>query len=215
MLGSKIKKYRELRNLTQEELADMLFISPKTLGHYETGARDCRKLDVLAALTKTLGFSVLIKKGKVYIEEETKMENNKTNNNLNNINDMEDITMNNKELKTTIMEKHKGDYYRTIAEFCYGRYTSLSEEEFKVVTDLFNDIKTTDVCKIALNNSLLSIESGVYESDKYYLLDLRAFEEMKDEMIDAFMIVFNKDDFSVYDGEVDDVWDFADWTEIL
>lgn len=209
MLGSKIKEYRELKNLTQEELAEMLYISPKTLGHYETGVRDCRKLDVLAALTKTLDFSVIIKGGKVYIEEDTKMNDNILNDNV--IVNMEGDKMDKNKVKSEIMDKYSDIYMRAIRECCFWRNVELSESENRTVEMLFNSVKCSDIFKIVLDNKLISLESGVYESDKYILLDLRAFDEMQDEMIDAFMVVYNKEDLSICEDEVDDVWDFADW----
>lgn len=193
MLGSRIKKYRELKNLTQEELADMLYISPKTLGHYETGARDCRKVDVLAALTKTLGFSVLIKKGKIYIEE--------------------DLKMNKKTIKAKLMDMNEKCYKSVIKEYCYGNNHTLSDAEKNVVNSLYDTIKHTDMCKIVIENKLISIESALYESDKFYFLDLRGFDDSEnvEDMIDAYMVVYHKDTLLEHEEYIDDVWAFDDW----
>lgn len=194
MLGSKIKKYRELKSLTQEELADMLYISPKTLGHYETGARDCRKVDVLAALTKALGFSVLIKKGKVYIEE--------------------DFKMNNENVKSKLMEMNKDSYMGAISEYCYGwNHDTLTDQQEHIIKSMFDTIKHTDMCKIVVENKLISIESGLYESDEFYLLDIRGFDDSENGygLIDAFMNVYYKDTLNEYEECIDDVWEFADW----
>lgn len=194
MIGKRIKKYRELKNLTQEELADMLYISPKTLGHYETGARDCRKVDLLAALTEILGFSVLIKKGKVYIEEDFKMDRNS--------------------IKVTIMRNNEHMYKGVIKELCYGYNSRVTDETKEVINELFNSIMASDVCKTAIDNKIISLESNIYESDEFYFLDLRAFDETKDQMIEAFMAVYTKKDLIIYEEEIDDIWTFADWVEI-
>lgn len=37
MLGEKIKKYREIKNIKQSEIADLLGVSPATISKYETG----------------------------------------------------------------------------------------------------------------------------------------------------------------------------------
>lgn len=196
MLGSKIKKYRELKNLTQEELADILYISPKTLGHYETGARDCRKVDVLAALTETLGFSVLIKKGKIYIEE--------------------DFKMNKKTIKSKLMDMNETIYKGVIKEYCYGCNHELSNEEKNVINSLYDTIKHTDICKIIIGNKLISLESALYESEKFYFLDLRGFDDSEnvEDMIDAYMVIYHKDTLLEYDEYVDDVWFFDDWKAV-
>lgn len=194
MIGKRIKKYRELKKLTQEELAEMLYISPKTLGHYETGARDCRKVDLLAALTEILDFSVLIKKGKIYIEEDFKMDKNS--------------------IKATIMKGNEHMYKGVIKTLCYGYNSKVTSESKEVIDELFDSIIASDVCKTAIDNKIISLESAVYESDEFYFLDLRAFNETKDQMIDAFMVVFNKQDLNIYDEEIDDIWTFADWVEI-
>lgn len=191
MLGSKIKEYRELKNLTQEGLADLLFISPKTLGHYETGTRDCGRVDVLAALTKILNFSVVIKNGKVYVEE--------------------DFKMNKETIKSKIMDMNSDAYKGAIKNYLLWAVKEVEKLETKTIDALFSSLKNSDVAKIALGDKLISIEVQVYECEEYYLIDFRAFEEMKDMMIDAYLEIYNKKDLSKYSECVDDVWSFADW----
>lgn len=191
LLGSKIKEYRELKNLTQEGLADLLFISPKTLGHYETGARDCGRVDVLAALTKVLNFSVVIKNGKVYVEE--------------------DFKMNKETIKSKIMDINSDTYKGVIKNYLLWAVKKIEKVDNKTIDALFDSLKRSDISKIALDDKLISIEVKVYECEEYYLMDFRAFEEMKDIMIDAYLEIYNKKDLSKYSECIDDVWSFADW----
>ena len=37
MLGEKIKKYREIKGITQAEIAELLGVSPATVSKYEAG----------------------------------------------------------------------------------------------------------------------------------------------------------------------------------
>ena len=52
-IGEKIRYYREKEKMTQQEMADNLFMSDRTIGHYETGKRT-PTLDILKNIAKVL-----------------------------------------------------------------------------------------------------------------------------------------------------------------
>lgn len=197
MINKQIKKYRELRNLTQEELANRLFVSPKTIGHYETGVRNCEKLETLKMLTKELGFSILIKNGKIYLEGDFEM-------------------INKENIKATLLNKYKESYIYYTKWFIYGKNHKCTEEEEIVVNNMFDALLTSDVSKIVINNKLITIETALYtdEEEKYYFLDFRGFEDISGEMIEAYIEIYHKDTLMQYEEYVDDVWSFADWETV-
>lgn len=47
---SNLKKIRELREMTQAELADKSGVNVRMIQHYEQGAKDIRKSNVITAL---------------------------------------------------------------------------------------------------------------------------------------------------------------------
>lgn len=53
-LGKRLRAYRKLKNLTQQELADLLGISIAIVGGIERGTREPSK-DVLAKISRVLG----------------------------------------------------------------------------------------------------------------------------------------------------------------
>ncbi|WP_380025787.1 helix-turn-helix domain-containing protein [Effusibacillus consociatus] len=53
-LGKRLRAYRKLKNLTQQELADLLGISIAIVGGIERGTREPSK-DVLARISRILG----------------------------------------------------------------------------------------------------------------------------------------------------------------
>lgn len=53
-LGKRLRAYRKLKNLTQQELADLLGISIAIVGGIERGTREPSK-DVLAKISRILG----------------------------------------------------------------------------------------------------------------------------------------------------------------
>ena len=55
-LGEKIKRVRKLRNLTQEELAEMIDISPRSLSNIEVGTSFV-KSETLAKIIESLNIS--------------------------------------------------------------------------------------------------------------------------------------------------------------
>lgn len=57
MLGERIKKQREIKELNQKQLADMLGISPSTVGMYEQNRRSPDK-DMLLKLAEIFNVSV-------------------------------------------------------------------------------------------------------------------------------------------------------------
>lgn len=81
-----LKDARIKKGLKQSELADMLFISEKTLSGYETSRRQCTFNFGMEILNK-LELSVLIKDNKIeLVEGDIKMEKDYINNNLDFIN---------------------------------------------------------------------------------------------------------------------------------
>ena len=56
--GSVIKKYREKKKMTQQELADILFVSSKTISKWETG-NGFPDVSLLEDLAKALGISMM------------------------------------------------------------------------------------------------------------------------------------------------------------
>ena len=56
MLGKRLKELRELKGLTQQELAEIMNLSQQTIGHYEVGRAkpDADTLNLLATISKQL-----------------------------------------------------------------------------------------------------------------------------------------------------------------
>ncbi|HZQ30004.1 MAG TPA: helix-turn-helix transcriptional regulator [Patescibacteria group bacterium] len=57
-LGEKIKRLRKSQNLTQEKLAELASVDPKTIISIETGARRNPTLKTLSKLANALGVKV-------------------------------------------------------------------------------------------------------------------------------------------------------------
>lgn len=68
-IGRLIRYYRELMGLRQYELAERIFVTDKTIGHYETGAR-IPSVDKLEMIAKALGIEVAA----FFQEDETMFE---------------------------------------------------------------------------------------------------------------------------------------------
>jgi transcriptional regulator with XRE-family HTH domain len=76
MIGKMIRYYRELMDVTQQELADKIFVSPATIGHYETETRT-PGIDKLELIAGTLGIKIeqLLEKNECYFKELEFIEN--------------------------------------------------------------------------------------------------------------------------------------------
>ncbi|MBR4578879.1 MAG: helix-turn-helix domain-containing protein [Oscillospiraceae bacterium] len=66
--GERVRKLRTKRNLTQQELADLLFVSRKTIGNWETGGR-LPDISTLASLARHLGVQTYELLDEMYIDE--------------------------------------------------------------------------------------------------------------------------------------------------
>lgn len=81
-----LKDLRESKGIKQSELAEMLYISEKTISGYETNRRQCT-FDFGIEILSKLDVSVLIKNNKIeLVEGDMKMEREYVNTNLNFIN---------------------------------------------------------------------------------------------------------------------------------
>ena len=76
MIGDVIKRCRERKGLSREQLGELIGTVAQNIYNYEKDKR-C-SLDMLVRLTEFLDFSIIIKDGKIFLEEESEiMEVNK------------------------------------------------------------------------------------------------------------------------------------------
>jgi len=71
-IGNNIKKFREFKNLSQQQVADHIGINRTVLGYYETGER-VPNLDILNRLSTLYGvdLSILLEEDADVVEAET------------------------------------------------------------------------------------------------------------------------------------------------
>lgn len=195
MLGNKVRAYRKLKGLSQEELADMTFFSKAQIGHIENGVRSGEKLDTLISLTKALDFSILIQKGNIYIEEDFIMKKK------------------NHEVNASIMDKYSEVYKKTIGSYLYGFNKETNDSQNKIIDNIFDKLKYSDAVNTIVGEKMIAIEVAAYvdKEKSLYLLDFRGFEDIGDTMIDAYLAVYNTSDLEELDEFIDDVWTYANW----
>lgn len=51
-----LKEIRQEKNMSRQQLADLIFVNKRTISYWETGQRECN-LDQLATLSKIFGVS--------------------------------------------------------------------------------------------------------------------------------------------------------------
>lgn len=203
-MNRNLKTLRKRRKLTQEQLALLLHCTPQAVSKYErNGISD---INVLAQLTEVLNFEITIRNGCIYYSYAEK----------------EEVEMNKNTIKTNILEKYEKEYREQILnyiDFVVNNKPSITmEHKSKFVEEVFESLKIEETHTISSikENMLISFETAVYEDDNYYFLDFRAFDEITDNIIDAYMMVYYKSDLSVYEGagEIDDIWSWSDWKEV-
>ena len=65
MIGNWIKKSREEKGLSQNELAELMNTTRQNISHYENGRRESPSIDVLKEFSNVLDLSILIEKGEI------------------------------------------------------------------------------------------------------------------------------------------------------
>ena len=173
-------------------MAELINYSPKAISKWENhGLTD---INVLAQISEVLDFEIRIKKGKVYIieEEENVIMKNTTN------------------VKAEILRKYEEDYLNQIISAMPEEEVTedTNQEAGKVLNSLCDG---SNILMEFDNHKDIMIECKLYESEEYYLLDFRFFDNVDDNMLDAYLMIYSREDLSVYDEYVDDVWEFADW----
>lgn len=203
-MNRNLKALRKRRKLTQEQLALLLHCTPQAVSKYErNGISD---INVLAQLTEVLNFEITIRNGCIYYSYAEK----------------EEVEMNKNTIKTNILEKYEKEYREQILnyiDFVVNNKPSITmEHKSKFVEEVFESLKIEETHTISSikENMLISFETAVYEDDNYYFLDFRAFDEITDNIIDAYMMVYHKSNLSVYNGteEIDYIWSWSDWKEV-
>lgn len=166
MLGDKIKLYREKKRMTQNEVADILNVSPATISKYESGALE-PNIESIKKLAELFGISI-----DELLSDEKEFD-------ISNINVL-DILKEQKEMKL------KGNlYHNTQIAFTYNTNhiegSTLTEEQtryiFETNTILFED-KT-----IANVNDIIETTNHFKLID--YMIDV-ANDELTEDMIKKF-----------------------------
>ena len=167
MLGDKIKKYRENKNMTQNEIADILEVSTATVSKYESGALE-PSIESLKRLSELFGISV---------DDLLKDENNKFD--ISKINVLE-VLREQKEMRL------KGNlYHNTQISFAYNTNhiegSRLTEEQTR------NIFETNTI--LFAGDTVASVDDILETANHFRLVDYMleiANEDLKEDLIKEF-----------------------------
>lgn len=167
MLGDKIKLYRENKKMTQNEIANILDVSPATVSKYESGALE-PNIESLKRLAELFEISI----DELLNDEEYKFDISKIN--------VLDILREQKEMKL------KGNlYHRTQVSFAYNTNhiegSTLTEDQTRYIYET-NTLLTE---KESITNLDDIIETANHFKLVDYMLDV-ADKELTEEMIKEF-----------------------------
>ena len=167
MLGDKIKLYRENKKMTQNEIANILDVSPATVSKYESGALE-PNIESLKRLAELFEISI----DELLNDQEDKFDISKIN--------VLDILREQKEMKL------KGNlYHRTQVSFAYNTNhiegSKLTEDQTRYIYET-NTLLTE---KESITNLDDIIETANHFKLVDYMLDV-ADKELTEEMIKEF-----------------------------